>query len=145
MTITDFLSHILSPRGAVGLAALLSLVQIAPIKINPWSWLLRIIGKMLNGEVIEKVGDLEEDIKEIKQVMGETEAKTARVRILRFNDELLRKERHSKDHFDQTLADIDDYEHYCSEHPKFRNNMTVMATENIKACYRKCLDQHDFL
>ena len=127
------------------MAVLFTLVQIAPIKINPWSWLFKRVGKLLNGEVIEKVDALEEDVKEIRYIIGENEAINSRVRILRFNDEILRKHKHSKDHFDQVLAEIDRYEHYCSTHPDFKNNMTVIATDNIKACYKKCLENHEFL
>lgn len=145
MTLLDITNSIFSFRGAAIAVALLSVVEVSKIKVNPWSWIGRKIGKVLNGEVMEKVETVETEVKSIRAEFDEDRAVTARVRILRFNDELLQNEKHSKDSFDQCLADIDAYEKYCHCHPKFKNNMTVMATENIKNCYKKCMDQHDFL
>ncbi len=54
-----FANNILSIEGAAVIVALLSLIQISPLKINPWSWLGRAVGREINGEVIEKVGCLE--------------------------------------------------------------------------------------
>lgn len=84
-------------------------------------------------------------IKELREDMDEQRAITARVRILRCNDELLRGELHSKDSFDQTLLDIDEYEKYCNSHPNFVNNKTKMSVSNIKQCYQRCLEEHSFL
>ena len=49
------------------------------------------------------------------------EALATRRRILRFNDELLQKIKHSKEMFDDTLKDITDYDNYCRTHPDFKN------------------------
>ena len=86
------------------------------------------------------------DIQNIKNTNDERNAVQCRIRILRFNDELLVAESgHSKDYFDQILMDIDEYESYCEEHPKFKNNMTMFAVDNIKRCYHECLTKHTFL
>lgn len=37
----------------------LSIVQIAPIKINPWSWLASLIGDAVNKNMIEKIDSVE--------------------------------------------------------------------------------------
>lgn len=125
----------------------LTLVQIAPIKLNPWSWLGKHIGKALNGEVLAKVDKLGNDVQHLKDRYGEHEAKAARVRILQFGDELYqdRDKRHTKERFDQILEDVSDYEDYCRTHPDFPNEKTVMTVENIKAIYRECLKKHSFL
>ena len=46
--------------GGGGLLVLLTLVQISPLKINPWSWLGRMIGKALNHDVLQSVKELKE-------------------------------------------------------------------------------------
>lgn len=84
------------------------------------------------------VGSLQED-QELDR------AKYARLRVLRFNSEILRDIKHTKEEFDQVLDDIDAYERYCDSHPKYPNCKAVLAVENIKRCYEKCLQQHDFL
>ena len=41
---------------------LMTLLQITPIKINPWSWIARSIGRAINRDVIDKVDKLGEDV-----------------------------------------------------------------------------------
>ena len=72
-------------------------------------------------------------------------AYTWRYRILRFNDEILHGQKHSKEHFDQILEDVQNYENYCIENPKFPNNKAVFAIRNIKNVYQKCTDEGSFL
>ena len=35
----------------------LTLVQIAPVKLNPWTWLARAIGRAINGDVLRKLDE----------------------------------------------------------------------------------------
>lgn len=116
--------------GSVLLIAI-TLVQVAPIRINPWSTIARAIGKALNADLNEK--------------MDANEAKTARYRILRFDDEIRHKIRHSKEHFDQIIEDVDTYERYCQDHPRFPNGKAVSATDNVKRTYEKCKAENSFL
>lgn len=109
---------------------ILSLIQIAPIKINPWSWLGRAIGRAINGELIEEVKEVKKKVDKLENSIDENEAKSARVRILRFGDELYQGNNHSKEHFDNILADITDYNSYCREHKEFVNERTK-ATEDV--------------
>lgn len=101
---------------------------------------------------MEKKNGIKDSIAEIsKQQQGlskkidENEAKGARRRILRFADELLQKKKHTKDYFDDVLADIDMYDRYCKANPDFPNNRTMMAEANIKTAYKERLEEHDFL
>lgn len=127
------------------IASLATLIQITPIKINPWSALARWIGRAINGEVIEKVEKLEKDVGTINDKVDESGAKTARARILRFGDEIIHGVRHSKEHFDDVLDDISDYEKYCSSHPDFKNGKTGLTSNLIKETYQNCLKNHDFI
>ena len=42
--------------GGSALFVLLTLLQLAPIKINPWSAIAKAFGRAINSEVLEKVG-----------------------------------------------------------------------------------------
>lgn len=123
----------------------ITLVQIAPIKLNPWSWIAKAIGRAINAEVIDKVDKLETKVENIKKNTEEHEAKSARVRILRFGDEILHDVKHSQEHYNQVLLDITEYEEYCRQHPEFRNNVTGITTKRIMATYEKCLKDNSFL
>lgn len=130
---------------ALLLGALATLIQISPIKINPWSWLARRIGRAINGEVLEEVAQMKKEMNNLKDTVEERAAKDARTRILRFGDECLHGDRHSKEHFDEILRDITDYETYCDEHRNFKNNMAVLTIAGIKSNYQERLRLHDFL
>ena len=108
--------------GGSALFVLLTLLQLAPIKINPWSAIAKAFGRAINSEVLEKVGKLESELQCVRSGMAEEKAVNCRARILRFGDECLHGERHTKDHFDQTLRDIAAYERYCEDHPEFECN-----------------------
>ena len=124
--------------GGISLLVLMTLIQIAPIKVNPWSWLARAIGRAINAEVIAKM-DAHITMDDRRNADGH------RTRILHFNNELLRDIDHTKEEFTEVLAEIDAYEEYCREHPEYPNNRAVLAIENIRGVYKERLKLHDFL
>lgn len=131
------IQEILASGGGV-LVIAMTLVQIAPVKINPWSWLARTIGRAVNAEVIKKLDD--------HITMDDRRcADGHRTRILHFNNELLRDINHTKEEFTEVLAEIDAYEEYCREHPEYPNNRAVLAIENIREVYKERQRKHDFL
>lgn len=143
VTIED-LRQLITYGGGLGVI-LMTLIQFAPIKLNPWSWLGRAIGRAINGEVLEKVNKLAKDVESIKEEDAEEWATLSRTHILRFGDELLHGVLHSKEHFDQILLDISKYEAYCESHPTYRNNIANATIKQIKHTYQKCLDENHFL
>ena len=143
MTFNDIALLLKDNSGVVALilVAVASLVEISPIKINPWSWL----GNTLNKGILTKLEKMENDVAEVKREVGESSAVTSRYRILRFDDEILHNVKHSKEHFDQILLDIDVYENFCKQHEDFKNNLAVMAINHIKQVYEKCSRENSFL
>ena len=143
MTLNDIALLLKDNSGVVALilVAVASLVEISPIKINPWSWL----GNTLNKGILTKLEKMENDVAEVKREVGESSAVTSRYRILRFDDEILHNVKHSKEHFDQILLDIDVYENFCKQHEDFKNNLAVMAINHIKQVYEKCSRENSFL
>lgn len=129
--------------GAV--AVLATVVQVSPIKIDPWTWLFRALGRALNHDTNEKVDKLSKDVSSLRAEMLERDAVNARVRILRFGDECRLGVDHSKDYFDQIEMDITAYENYCKEHPEFRNNMTSLTIEHINSVLKRCLEKNNLL
>ena len=127
------------------LIALLTLIQIAPIKINPWSAIAKALGRAINKEMMDKLESLDKEMKQLRDATALESALNCRVRILHFGDETLHGQKHTKEHFDQILRDIDKYEHYCSTHPEFENNVTVLTSARIKEIYQKRLADGDFL
>ena len=124
------------------LLIMMTLVQIAPLKINPWSAIGSLIGKAINGDVMKKLDEMEKAQAETKanldehiRVDDERNADAHRVQILRFNRELLQGLPHTQEDLIEALHEIDFYEHYCRMHEEYENNRAVLAIENIKRAY----------
>lgn len=134
------------------LVILASIFEVSKIKINPWSWLFGQIGRAMNKEVLAKVADLEKKVLKIQEdadardaKADERDAKAARARILRFGDECLHDVKHSKEHFDEIMRDIKEYENYCDLHPQFENNTAVHTIDLINEIYHDRMRDHSFL
>lgn len=99
----------------------------------------------LNKQLNERFTTLDQKIDAVEAKGDERDAVSARVRILRFADEMMEERRHSKDSWDQCLSDVTDYEQYCDTHPCFKNNQTEATVSYIKRNYTERLEKHDFL
>ena len=133
-------------RGGGGLLlVLMTLVQIAPVKINPWSALAKIVGKAVNEDITSRLDGIETKLDGHITMDDRRCADGHRTRILHFNNELLRDIDHTKEEFTEVLAEIDAYEEYCREHPEYPNNRAVLAIENIREVYKERLKKRDFL
>ena len=124
------LNEIITSGGGV-LFILLTIIQLAPIKVNPWSKIARAIGRAMNVEIMDK--------------LNESEATDARYRILRFDDEIRHHVKHTEEHFNQILGDIDEYERYCSTHPNYKNSKAVLAIENTRRTFERCRRENTIL
>lgn len=132
------IQEIIKNGGGV-LLAVMTLVQIAPVKINPWSWIAKAIGRAMGIEAIEKKLDAHITMDDMRM------ADSHRTQILRFNNELLRGLRHTKEEFIEAIHEIDEYEKYCKDHPEYPNNRAVLAIEHIREVYMERQKKRDFL
>lgn len=131
--------------GGGALLLLMTLVQIAPIKLNPWSRLAQWIGKAINADTTKALSDIKEQLDRHITMDDRRTAEGHRAGILHFNNELLRNIDHTKEEFIEVLLEIDAYETYCREHPDYPNNRAILAIGNIKRSYKDRLCKHDFL
>ena len=158
MTISELLAEY-GAAGGICLVVLLSLVEISPIKINPWSKLFRSLGKALNKDMLDEINGLKTELtslkEEIKKVddrvdkmdsrIDENNAIQCRSRILRFGDEVSHGQNHSHDHFKQIFCDITTYNSYCHNHPEFQNDMTKITSKRIEDDYMERDKRDTFL
>lgn len=98
----------------------------------------------LSKDMKERFDTLDKKIDTVDAKADEYNAVSCRVRILRFEDELQAKQKHSKDSWDQVMSDIDSYETYTKQHPDFRNNQTVATVTHIKHGYNERLEKRDW-
>lgn len=147
MTVGELVSYIALIAAGVSAA-----VEKFSKTAKPLTKLARAIGRAMNKDLMEKVDNLDTKVGSIEQRVERMDqeeqlqrAKDARTRVLRFGDELIHNERHTKEHFDDVLRDITEYERYCDEHPNFENDQMHITAEYIKETYHKCLKEHSFM
>ena len=95
--------------------------------------------------ILAKLDAITTRMDQMEAAAAEREAKDARIRILRFGDECSHEVRHSREHFEQVIEDVDAYETYCRNHPEFKNNKAVMTIKIIKDTYQLRLVNNDFI
>ena len=107
------------------------------------------IGAIVSGAVtliskaIDKKSGTQAQIAKIEKKLDEHIAQSYRNKILSFQNELLRKERHSFEQFSEVLDAIDAYTKYCEEN-NVTNHKCTMAIEYIKSVYKQCQSESDF-
>lgn len=129
-----------------------TIVQGLSNKYKPWTYIAIQIGKAINKETLEKLDGLEKKVNEIEKhdreqdgKQEEEKAKAARRRILRCADEIRAKVKHSEEYFNDILEDITYYKKYCDEHPKFKNEKSVMAIVTVEKVYQHARETDNFL
>ena len=138
--------------GAVILGVVSGLIQISPIKLNPWSALARGFGRAINHDLLSKIEGLEKDVEELRKIgdareakEDERNAKAYRMRILRFGDEIRHGQLHSAEHYNDVLQDITEYEAFCMSHPGFKNQKAQTTIKLITKAYEEHMRKNDFL
>lgn len=106
---------------------IMSLIEVAPIKINPWKALGKGLQKFLG------IYDIREELMDNR-----------RTRILRFDDELMNGLHHSKDLFDSVLIDCDKYEQFCMSHKGYVNSVANDSIKRIRETYHELKAEGEF-
>jgi len=148
MTIGDILALVEFKDGvSIGgliLIILLTLIQISPIKINPWDLILHWIGDRLTSNIKKQVSSLEKKLDKHIAESAERDLKDTRAQILAFCNSCMNGTRHSKEQFDFIIKQCDDYETYIAEND-IRNGVIESAMKEIRRLYDKCIQNNSFL
>lgn len=149
-SLVDF-GVIIQSLGWISLAIITFVEKFGPKDKKPWTALFTFIGKILTKEfsesqkaLVDRVDVLSDKIEAVAESVAETRAIAARVRILRFADEVIGKQAHSRESYVQIFTDIDTYDKFCRSHLDFKNHNTVSATRLINDAYDERSRKNDF-
>lgn len=149
-SLVDF-GVIIQSMGWIFLAIITFVEKFGPKDKKPWTALFTFIGKILTKEfsesqkaLVDRVDVLSDKIEAVAESVAETRAIAARVRILRFADEVIGKQAHSRESYVQIFTDIDTYDKFCRSHLDFKNHNTVSATRLINDAYDERSRKNDF-
>ena len=149
-SLVDF-GVIIQSLGWIFLGIITFVEKFGPKDKKPWTALFTFIGKILTKEfsesqkaLVDRVDILSDKIEAVAESVAETRAIAARVRILRFADEIIGKQAHSRESYVQIFTDIDTYDKFCRSHLDFKNHNTVSATRLINDAYDERSRKNDF-
>ena len=110
-----------------------------------------IIGKNLTKEAVSKIDNLENRIENIDQKLDShiaedevDKVKQNRLRILIFGSDILNGIKPTREHEEDILDSITEYEKYCISHPDFKNNKADITISFIKKDYENRLLTDNF-
>ena len=138
MTITDLFQKLTAGEMAGWAVALLvllmSLIQISPLKLNPWDKLLGWFGKKLNGATEKRLEAVEKQILDMW-------VNSHRQCILTFAREARAGIEHSSDEWTNVLNVAEEYEKHIRE-KKLANGIVTQDTEYIRSLYQELSREH---
>ena len=119
------------------IALVLSVIQISPLKLDPWVWIKEFIA------LPKRMNALETDYQNDK-------AYRWRSMILSRSDRIRRGEKFSEERWNDTIDTIDRYKKYCDEMERkndrtFINGKATAAIEYLEHKYTEVLEKCDFL
>lgn len=119
---------------AVLLIILLSLIEVAPIKISPWTSILGWFGKKMTG-------NLQKQVDEVQKQITTMWVNAHRQSILTFARELRYGVKHSSDEWTNVLNQAEDYERFVHDR-KITNGIITQDTEYIRSVYQEMSREH---
>ena len=147
MTVKDLVELLSQDKGPILLTITIAMtvIQVIPqIKINPWSAIVRWIGRQLNEEVLDKIDTVERRLNDHIKDSEEQDLKTRRAAILDFSSSVIRGVNYHKEKFDFMIAECDSYEKYCNDN-KIKNGVAEASIAEIRRIYKEHLRNDDFL
>ena len=150
MTLNDIIDQVTS-NPTIIVILLLSLVQITPIKINPWTSLVVWIGNIITQPVQDelkgvgnKLDNVEKDLSEFKKEQEEKDANDTRRFVFDFANACRNGRLHTRKQWNFVLTQIDEYEDYV-EKKGIKNGVFKGEDEYLRERYKSRLVKNDFL
>ncbi len=143
MTIKEIIDIIKETQG-FWVFVVLTLIQIAPIKFNPWTTIFKWFGKAINGELFKKIDEFEKQLNVVQREFEIKNANDKRWDILDFSNSCRNGRRHGREEWEHVIDQLKQYETYVKEH-KIDNGVIEEETRYLRELYRERLEKNDFL
>lgn len=157
-TIIEFIKSIHTGTLVSSLVIISGIIEISPIKINPW----QAIGKLLTKSVADEITSLKSELSDMQEIhKRETEklnnkidsiygdlqnhvAESMRSDILDFQNSCLNRRKHTKEEFTYIYKLCDKYDKYIHDN-ELSNSEAEEAIQYIRTVYRECLESGAFI
>lgn len=153
MSVYDIIKLLLDNWGkALGIVFVLSMIiQVTPIKINPWSTIGRQLKTFFMSDILQEIKEMKADIKTTKEELdkhirenNEETARKWRHDILEFSNQEINHKRHTKEQWDDVLPSCKEYELFCKRN-NIINEKATKAIKDLNRRYELHMANEDFL
>ena len=133
-TLNEIMSKMSPGYVTIGIVVLLSLIEISPLKLNPWDRLLSWIGSKLNSTTEKRLADVEKQLRSMW-------INDHRHCILTFAREARAAIAHSADEWTNVLNIAEEYEKYVDANG-ITNGIITQDTAYIRNLYQELSRDH---
>lgn len=156
MTISAIWAQIMGAKDDISLVLLIftvlaSLIQITPIKVNPWDKIFGWIGKKMNKDVSDQVKEVRSEVKQVREDLDthiqddkREKLEAQRRDILDFANACMNGRKHTQEQFTFVMKKCDEYEKYIEDN-NLKNGEIYSAIEEIRRINTKCRQNNTFL
>lgn len=126
------------------LAVFSIVVEVAPIKINPWTKLLKAIGNRMNSDILVRLKEVEDQLAQQDAKIDNNEKDRIRFEILDFARTCRQHDEHTTEEFDHIFEQYDKYEVILAklEQP---NGKVTQAMHFINGVYQIVCEKNNFV
>ena len=135
-TLIENTKDIITNPGII-ILGIVSIIQITPININPWSWIRKKLSDLIYGEV-------RSDIQAVKEELTEVKVQNWRWNVLDFSNSCKNGRRHTLDEWKHTIAQLAEYEKYI-ERNDITNGVFEEDAKYLREEYHEHCRNNDFL
>ena len=130
--------------GVIVILALMTLIQIAPIKLNPWDKILTWLGNHMNADIVKRVDVIEAKLDEHIKESSDEMIRKVRADILDFGNACMNGRRHTKEEFEFVISECDQYEKYIEKN-QCKNGVATATIMEIRRLYEKGIHDNSFM
>ena len=123
---------------------LMTLIQIAPIKLNPWDKILTWLGNHMNADIVKRVDVIEAKLDEHIRESSDERIRKVRADILDFGNACMNGRPHTKEEFEFVISECDQYEKHI-EKTGGKNGVATATITEIRRLYEKGIQDNSFM
>lgn len=120
------------------------IVQISPIKWNPWTKIFKAIGKLVNADLLDKIEEQDKKIDGLRNNADENEKDRIRYEVLSFANECRRGIKHTKEEFEHIINLKSKYDAILTR-TNDSNGVFDADYKYVTEIYQNCLRENSFL
>ncbi|MGL5434418.1 MAG: hypothetical protein ACRDBO_03335 [Lachnospiraceae bacterium] len=121
----------------------ITIIQVVPIKVDPWTYILKWVGSIINGGVKAQIIALDKKVEKNRKMAEEDRADEMRWDIREFAEDCKHGERHTKEEWRHVIAQLERYETYVQKY-NIANGVIKEETKYLRRLYEELNNKKDF-